>query len=150
MIRCESKVCTYKETWGNNVGHTRKPAAWTLIPSSLLLYESKDSVRRHQAASRYNSDKHCHAKIWKERSSPDVSDSQLFLIDKVEVRKDFLEIKFQISGTRRHGNKVSSFSAGHDQNLPNHRAQDTLDLGGSCDTHKHAEQIRRRLAKKWN
>lgn len=44
-----------------------------------------------------------------ETSSTDVSDSQLFLIDKVEVRKDFLEIKFQISGTRRHGNKVSSF-----------------------------------------
>lgn len=44
-----------------------------------------------------------------ETSSTDVSDPQLFLIDKVEVRKDFLEIKFQISGTRRHGNKVSSF-----------------------------------------
>lgn len=23
----ESKVCTYKETWGNNVGYTPKPAA---------------------------------------------------------------------------------------------------------------------------
>lgn len=83
-----------------------------------------------------------------ETSSTDVSDPQLFLIDKVEVRKDFLEIKFQISGTRRHGNKVSSFLAGHDQNLPSQRAQDTLDLGGSCDTHKHTEQSRRGLAKK--